>query len=120
MDLTNAARVGQGLGPMRWNANLISSAGWFAGDMSSQGGSLSHTDSTGRDAATRILAFSYPWVWYAENIARGYNSPDDVFAAWMASEGHRANILNPNMTEIGIAHAGGGSEEYWVQDFGAR
>ncbi|MGE5138724.1 MAG: CAP domain-containing protein [Rudaea sp.] len=120
LDLTNAVRAGQGLRPLRWNANLIASAGWFVGDMSFHGGSLSHTDSAGRDAATRMLAFGYRWVWYAENIARGYDSPDSVFAGWMASEGHRANILCPNVTEIGIAHAGGGTEEYWAQDFGAR
>jgi len=38
----------------------------------------------------------------AENIARGNVSADRIVAAWMASPGHRANILDGRLTRIGM------------------
>ena len=38
----------------------------------------------------------------AENLARGNVSPDRIMAAWMASPGHRANILDGRLTRIGV------------------
>jgi len=39
----------------------------------------------------------------AENLARGYPTADSTVAAWMASPGHRANILDPALTQVGVA-----------------
>jgi uncharacterized protein YkwD len=39
----------------------------------------------------------------AENLARGYTTADATVAAWMASPGHRANILNGRLNKIGVA-----------------
>ncbi|KQY42808.1 hypothetical protein ASD18_17615 [Cellulomonas sp. Root137] len=38
-----------------------------------------------------------------ENLALGYPTPLAVVAGWMGSDGHRANILNPTYTQIGVA-----------------
>lgn len=38
----------------------------------------------------------------AENLARGNVSADRLVAAWMASPGHRANILDGRLTRIGV------------------
>jgi uncharacterized protein YkwD len=38
-----------------------------------------------------------------ENLALGYPTPLAVVAGWMGSKGHRANILNPTYTQIGVA-----------------
>ncbi len=38
-----------------------------------------------------------------ENLALGYPTPRAVVAGWMGSDGHRANILNPTYTQIGVA-----------------
>src|SRR5665647_3718631 len=38
-----------------------------------------------------------------ENLARGYTSADRTVAAWMASPGHRANVLDRTLTRIGVA-----------------
>ena len=53
-----------------------------------------------------------------ENIARGYSSASGVTAGWMASAGHRANILNPSYKSIfvGVAQASNGTY-YWVENF---
>lgn len=60
------------------------------------------------------------WIYSGENIAAGYSSASSVMNAWMGSDGHRENILNPNYTGIGVAYVQGGSYgHYWVQIFAA-
>ena len=39
----------------------------------------------------------------AENLALGDVSPGSIVAAWMASPGHRANILDGRLNQIGVA-----------------
>jgi uncharacterized protein YkwD len=64
----------------------------------------------------------------AENIgwASGAPTPRQIVDLWMASEGHRANILNPSLREIGIGSAiGTPSKEFptggtFTQNFGTR
>lgn len=55
----------------------------------------------------------------AENIAKGYKYSRDVVDAWMASPGHRANILNPDLDRVSFGYARNTStgERYWVADF---
>jgi uncharacterized protein YkwD len=56
---------------------------------------------------------------YAENIAMGQSTAAAAMDSWMHSSGHRANILNANLTEIGTALArDSASRPYWVQVFG--
>lgn len=53
-----------------------------------------------------------------ENVGYGAVSADAMVAMWMASPGHRANILNPRFTSIGIgASQTSGGVWYAVQDF---
>jgi uncharacterized protein YkwD len=52
-----------------------------------------------------------------ENVAAGYYSVAEVFAGWRDSPGHRANMLDPDMTRMGIAaaHAPGSSYQvFWA------
>jgi Cysteine-rich secretory protein family len=71
----------------------------------------------------RINATGYAWSLIGENIADGYDTAQDVVAAWMASPGHRANILDPRFRDIGIARiecpSGCDATPYWTTDFGA-
>lgn len=62
---------------------------------------------------------TYPGGWHTwgENIAEGYGSSVAVFNAWMASPGHRANILNSSYTQMGIGDVSAGS--WWCQQFGS-
>ncbi len=53
-----------------------------------------------------------------ENIAMGQKTPEEVVNAWMNSEGHRANILNPNYNTIGVGYVSQGN--YWTQEFIGR
>jgi uncharacterized protein YkwD len=54
----------------------------------------------------------------AENIAMGQRNSAEVLNAWMNSSGHRANILNPGHTRIGVAaYTTPGGTIYWCQQF---
>ncbi|MCR4647499.1 MAG: SH3 domain-containing protein [Lachnospiraceae bacterium] len=58
------------------------------------------------------------WSACGENIAAGQPTPEDVVEAWMNSYGHRANILNPSFSKIGVGYISGGEYgNYWVQIF---
>ena len=48
------------------------------------------------------FVFDYHFFAFGENIARHFTSPNDVVNAWMASPGHRENILKINYTHIGV------------------
>src|SRR5256884_4368102 len=52
----------------------------------------------------------------AENIAIGPNPPI-IHAGWMDSPGHRNNILDPQLTSVGIAAVRGQGGLFAVQDF---
>jgi uncharacterized protein YkwD len=55
---------------------------------------------------------------WGENIAAGQRTPAEVVSSWMNSEGHRANILNSQFTEIGIGMVpSGDGTPYWTLVF---
>lgn len=65
--------------------------------------------------------FDYDYTSFGENIARNFQSPKEVVNAWMASEKHRANILNENYTNIGIGVKPNKNRNYyWVQLFSSK
>jgi uncharacterized protein YkwD len=53
----------------------------------------------------------------SENRARGYATADATVAAWMASSGHRANVLDGGLTRIGVAAVYAGGQWIVVADF---
>ena len=62
-----------------------------------------------------MRAFGLTYRTAGENIAMGYPTPGAVVDGWMNSEGHRANILNPSFTVIGVGYVSEGN--YWTQMF---
>ena len=56
----------------------------------------------------------------AENIAWGQNSEEEVFASWMKSPGHRANILGKRYKRIGFGvKEDERGRKYWCAVFAA-
>lgn len=54
----------------------------------------------------------------AENIAMGYRDPVDVVRAWLNSPGHRRNLLDPTLADIGVAAAiDDDGDTWWAQLF---
>jgi uncharacterized protein YkwD len=54
----------------------------------------------------------------AENIAYGYDSFEKTLAQWIASSGHRRNLLLPKATRVGIASATSAATHrtYWAME----
>jgi hypothetical protein len=112
--LTNAHRANAGLKPLISDPALDRAAQAWAKYLAS---SCKFVHSTATWRASRVG--SAGWSATGENIAAGYATPNAVMSGWMASSGHRANILNSRYTGVGIGFAKGtcyGS--YWVQIFG--
>lgn len=55
-----------------------------------------------------------------ENIAAGQATPEEVMNSWLGSAGHKANILSPEYTKMGLGYSVGLSNGqyrgYWAQD----
>ncbi len=112
VDRTNAERAAAGCGPLVVDERLTAAAQLHSEDMLAQG-YFDHTSLDGRSPWDRAKTQGYPNPG-AENIAKGQATAEDVVRAWMDSPGHRANILNCDLREIGVGHA----DRVWTQLFG--
>jgi len=112
-DLTNQQRSQQGLLPLTLNLTLNDVAEKHSQDMATRN-YFSHQGLDGSQPWDRMRAEGYVYSRAAENIAFGQPTPQAVVDAWMNSPGHRQNILDPNLKEIGVGYY----NAYWTQDFG--
>jgi uncharacterized YkwD family protein len=115
VNLVNAERSKQGLKPLTINATLTKSAQAKAQDMHDKK-YFDHNSPTYGSPFDQMKQFGYKYSYAGENIAMGQKTPQEVMNSWMNSSGHRANILSPNFTEIGVGYVKDGN--YWVQQFG--
>lgn len=126
--LTNAERQKYGLPKLRLSKILSIAAMCHAKDLAEndnfyiQPGVDVHAGSDGSSTFDRVTRAGYqPSYWY-ENVYEKYPSiiPADAVNWWMNSPVHRANILNPNVTEIGIGYSfvNNSSRHRYVQVFG--
>jgi uncharacterized protein YkwD len=124
LELTNIERSKLGFSPLTFNTQLLNAAATHSQNMALQD-FFSHTGKDGSSLASRISATGYQFSAAAENIAAGSSTPEQVVSSWMNSSGHRANILNPNLKEIGISYyflandtGSVNFNHYWTQVFG--
>jgi uncharacterized protein YkwD len=116
--LTNQQRVAGGCKALTADTTLASVALAHSQDMAAHD-YFEHDSQDGRSPFDRMTAAGYRFGTAAENIAAGQRTAQEVVTAWMNSAGHRANIMNCALTEIGVGHATGGRfGTYWTQDFG--
>ncbi|MFI6083553.1 CAP domain-containing protein [Streptomyces sp. NPDC051217] len=114
--LVNEERAKVGCQPLRADNALNRLADAFSKDMAKRG-FFDHTDPDGDTPWDRADQAGITNLG-GENIARGQADAQAVMASWMASEGHRENILNCDYKTIGIgAHFADGGP-WWTQDFG--
>ncbi|WP_406010709.1 CAP domain-containing protein [Streptomyces sp. NBC_00637] len=117
--LTNRERARAGLRALAVDPPLTTAAQAHTADMAARA-FYSHTSPEGSRPWDRAAAAGSARRTIGENIACGQRSPAEVVEGWMNSPGHRANILQPDFTHIGVGFAGGGpSGTYWTQLFGA-
>ena len=112
--LVNQIRRNYGLKELTINWQLSRVARYKSQDMLDKR-YFSHTSPTYGSPFDMIRAFNISFRYAGENIAMGYTTPAAVVNGWMNSEGHRANILNANYTQIGVGYVANG--HYWTQMF---
>ena len=117
--LVNIERKKRGLAPLSISNRLSEAAAIRANEIVQK---FSHTRPDGSSYHTVIKNVGYMHPYVGENIAAGRKSPEEVMNAWMNSNGHRAAILNPNYTEMGVGFTYVTNSmygTYWVQIFGS-
>jgi len=116
LQLLNADRAKNGLPALKSNSKLTSLAEKYAQDMIKRG-FFAHNNPEGQTPFDRMNAAGISYKYAGENLAIN-SSVSAAEVAFMNSSGHRANILSPNYTEVGIgvAYSPNGSV-YVVQEF---
>lgn len=113
--LVNAERARAGLNALTLDTEIASAALVRAKETEI---SFSHTRPDGRHFSTALTDNGIRFRGAGENIAWGQLSPEEVMKGWMNSDGHRANILNPNYTRIGVGYyQNAAGRNYWTQLF---
>lgn len=124
-DLSNEARQANGLPALSLDTNLELAAAGYAQVLAVN----DWWDHVGPDGSTfqeRAEAAGYQgWLRLAENLIKGTGlaEPSELVDAWLASPGHRQNILNGDLEEMGVAcyFLPGQPPRFWcVQEFGTQ
>jgi len=119
---------------LTWNDKLYKSAYEHTQDLvSSQtfshSGSGTKSDLTGEVLGhpsilrERVETYEYKWKYIGENIGAGTlrDTAQKMVDAWLKSDSHCANLMNPNFTELGmvmIKDENAKYTHYWTQNFG--
>ncbi|MFD5553905.1 CAP domain-containing protein [Streptomyces sp. NPDC127068] len=117
--LVNAQRVRVGCRPVTVDPRLNRAAARHSQDMGLRG-YFGHASPEGRSVGDRVTAAGYAWSVVGENVAAGPRTARAAMDGWMASPGHRANILHCPFTHMGLgvdraAEAADGP--HWTQVF---
>jgi uncharacterized protein YkwD len=103
-DAASRERAAQGLPQLRWDSALANAAREHAVIMA-QRGTLSHQFAGEPALQDRARVAGARFTEIAENVAEG-PAAGAIHAGWMHSPPHRANLLDPGLTAIGIAVVG--------------
>jgi hypothetical protein len=114
----NRERASQGLPALQWDDALASAARQHAVRMA-QLDQMSHQLPGEPNLLARASEAGARFSVIAENVAIGPD-PAVIHTMWMHSPGHRANILSPQLSAVGIAVVQGSSGLFAAQDFSRR
>ena len=120
LSLINNYRAENGLGPLTASPTLTDAAQYHSADMAN-GNYFSHDVQGVGSWSDNISNSGYDSMGRGENIAAGNTDPAATFQQWVNSPGHRANMLNPSYTAIGIGDASNSGSDYgtyWTTTFG--
>ena len=115
--LINEARIKEGLIPLKTVPILRDAATVRANESVV---SFTHYRPSGLLFNAVLKDFSIFTLSSAENLGAGYGTPEEVVEKWLESPGHRANIMNPNFTHVGVGMTYAPHGEYrwyWTQVF---
>ena len=109
MELLNAYRIGEGLTPLNQH-DTVKAVAFTHTDYMIEVNNVSHDNFFQRKNS---LIDNTNASKVSENVAYAYSSARSVVNAWLNSEGHRENIENPNVTDIGISSAQDENGKYY-------
>jgi uncharacterized protein YkwD len=104
LQAVNQTRAAHGLRPLRLDRTLVLAAQAHSSEM------LRENVFTHGDFHGRMVSFHVRGPQAGENLAWGngtYSHASTIIAEWLASPAHRANLLHPGWTRIGIGLARG-------------
>lgn len=123
LELVNGKREENNLPPLVLSSELSQAATKKASDMFINN-YWAHISPTGTTPWNFITSSGYQYLYAGENLAKDFDKTEDMVGAWMSSTTHRANILKPEYTDIGLSVMNGklnGSDTTLVvQEFGSR
>ncbi len=103
---TNKKRVEAGLQPVKENSLLDKAAQLKAENMFAEN-YWAHFSPSGKDPWGFMNQAGYKFSYAGENLAKNFQTSEDVVIAWMNSPSHKENLMNPNYQDIGIAVVNG-------------
>ena len=113
----NIEREKAGVAPLELDDTLCSAAKTRALEITD---TFSHIRPDGSSCVTLLEGTDFENKYTGENIAAGYNTAEATVAQWMASKGHRKNMLDEKYKYLGAAYKYDKSAPYryyWVQLF---
>lgn len=116
LDLVNQERKKQGLNSLKLSTELNKVALAKSQDMAINN-YFSHQSPTYGSPFEMMKKFGIKYKSAGENIAYNQKTPNEVMQAWMASTGHRTNILNKSYTTLGVGYYHNKGNPFWVQMF---
>lgn len=96
---------------LNWNNQLEEAARLHSDDMATHN-FFSHTGSNGLNPSYRLQVVGYEYRTWAENIYAGLHNTQAAIDGWLKSPGHCANIMNPHVTELGVACVANSATDY--------
>jgi uncharacterized protein YkwD len=101
LEETNKRRALEGLQPLTLNTKLDAAAQTKAQDMKNRN-YWSHVTPDGKEPWDFVTNQQYSYKKAAENLAFGFVSSNSTLNGWMNSAGHRANVMDPDLKEVGF------------------
>jgi uncharacterized protein YkwD len=105
--LVNNERTYRGLPELQWDDRLAAVARRHASNMAARG-FFAHVDPVHGDVADRLAKAGIAWSRFEENLLQEWGYEDSARSgvlSWMASPGHRKNILDKDVTLAGVGAA---------------
>lgn len=116
LQLVNKERDKEGLSPLKASDALNKAANIRAKELVTEN---SPNRPDGRNGCSVLTDQKIIYESAGENIASGCKTPKDVVTKWMEDAGHRAQIMSPDYTYMGVGYyaATKGDKYYWSQLF---
>lgn len=108
--LVNKLRASSGLNELIWDDNLYYYSSIRSEEASRKWSHIRPDGTSWKEMNPDVLQ--------GENLAKGYYNADEVVNAWMASQGHKENILRANFTRTAVSFYEAENGWFWCQVFG--